>query len=48
MTAASDRLRDQLALLAEHREALITAAVTGQIHVTREAPAPPEEALEPA
>jgi type I restriction enzyme S subunit len=38
----------QLTLLAAHREALITAAVTGQIDVTREAPSPPEEALEPA
>lgn len=35
-------------LLTEHREALITAAVTGQLDVTRDAPSPPEEALEPA
>jgi type I restriction enzyme, S subunit len=41
-------LDHQLTLLAEHREALITAAVTGQIDLTREAPAPPEEALDPA
>lgn len=31
--AAIDKLNDQLGLLAEHREALITAAVTGEIDV---------------
>jgi type I restriction enzyme, S subunit len=48
LDALAGLLDRQLALLAEHREALITAAVTGQIDVTREAPTLPEEALEPA
>jgi type I restriction enzyme, S subunit len=42
------RLNRSVALLAERREALITAAVTGQLDVTREAPSAPEEALKPA
>ncbi len=39
---STEKLSQQLALLAEHRQALITAAVTGQIDVTASAPEPEE------
>lgn len=37
LTGAMDRLNHQLGLLREHRQALITAAVTGQLEVVRAA-----------
>lgn len=43
LDAAVERLQTQLDLLAEYRQALITAAVTGQLDIGAEQPDPEEE-----
>jgi restriction endonuclease S subunit len=37
LNGLTDRIREQVNLLEEHRQALITAAVTGQLEVTKAA-----------